>query len=329
MNLIDMHCDTVWKLKDLDKAGDFMENRGSIHIPAMRAGGTLAQFFACFIWAENMPGRNMEEKYEAGYTHVLEMIHFLKEQVDTYRADMALAGSVKDIEANKREDRISAIVTVEEGGILNGKIERLEELYRQGVRSLTLLWNHENCIGYPNSKERTVMERGLTPFGYEVTERMNELGMILDLSHASDGVFADVLRHSRKPVIASHSNCRALSSHPRNLSDEMIRALAEKGGIAGLNFYGPFLGTPDASRVEEMCAHILHMIDKGGSGFPAIGTDFDGFDGVDTLEIPDAGHMGLLMEALKKRGLTTGQIEKVWSGNVLRVMRGNLTACID
>ena len=103
--------------------------------------------------------------------------------------------------------------------------------------------------------------------------------MIIDVSHASDGTFRDIMAIAKGTVIASHSNCREIAKHPRNLTDEMIWQLADAGGIAGLNLYGPFLGREKESRIEDMTAHILHMLNKGGSDFPAIGTDFDGFRG--------------------------------------------------
>ncbi|MFR3390118.1 MAG: dipeptidase [[Clostridium] scindens] len=146
---------------------------------------------------------------------------------------------------------------------------------------------------------------------------MNELGMIIDLSHASDGTSRDVLEYAAKgPVVASHSNCRAIADHPRNLSDEMIRKLANAGGVAGLNFYGPFLGNDEESRIDQMVAHILHMIRTGGSEFPAIGTDFDGFDGMTVGGyVPDISQMEKLWDALKKAGVGERQLDKLWGGN--------------
>ncbi len=222
---------------------------------------------------------------------------------------------------NELEGKLSAIVTIEEGGILNGKMERLQVLYERGVRLMTLMWNYENCLGHPNSRESQIMQKGLKPFGIETIEQMGKLGMIVDVSHASDGSFWDVMKYAKGPVVASHSNCRSLCDHPRNLSDEMIRALADKGGVSGLNLYGVFLGTTNESRIDEMTAHILHMINVGGSEFPAIGTDFDGFRGMDRMEIPMLSDMDKLWSNLKKNGLSEGQLEKIWSGNVLRVFR--------
>lgn len=318
MKLIDLHCDTLWKLIDLDGEGDLMESGCSIRIPTMKQAGTKAQFFACFTWADAFKDQG---GYDGAYEHVAGMTAFLKEQANRYSEEISMALSYRDMEENAEQGRISAFLTVEEGGILNGKLERLEELYRQGIRLMTLMWNYENCLGHPNSRDPSVMWQGLKPFGVEVVRRMNELGMIIDVSHASDGVFRDVLEYSKAPVMASHSNCRELCPHPRNLSDEMIRALANAGGIAGLNFYGPFLGTENESRIEEMTMHILHMLDVGGSEFPAVGTDFDGFDGMDRMEIPDAGKMGLLWEALKKQGVSERQMDKIWGENAERLCR--------
>ena len=125
--------------------------------------------------------------------------------------------------------------------------------------------------------------------------------MIVDVSHASDGTFRDIMAIAKGTVIASHSNCREIAKHPRNLTDEMIWQLADAGGIAGLNLYGPFLGREKESRIEDMTAHILHMLNKGGSDFPAIGTDFDGFGEMEVMEIGHPDEMEKLWEILKQK----------------------------
>lgn len=318
MKLIDLHCDTVWKLLDLDRSGDLMENKCSVSIPAMKKAGTKAQFFACFTYIEDYRERG---GYDGAYAHVLDMADYLIHQTEAYEEAVGFARSFEEMECLASQNRISAFLTVEEGGILNGSIHRLDELYGKGVRLMTLLWNYENCLGYPNSRDASVMWQGLKPFGIETVRRMNELGMIVDVSHASDGVVRDVLEHSVYPVVASHSNCREICSHPRNLPDELIRRIANGGGIAGLNFYGPFLGSPSASRIDEMAAHVLHMLRVGGSEFPAIGTDFDGFDGMEILEIPDVSKMERLWDALKKWGVTERQLDKIWGKNAERILK--------
>ena len=318
MKLIDMHCDTIGKIMDIDKHGDFANNLCSINIEEMKKANSLAQFFACFTYLGDYIDNG---GYDRCYDHALEMITFLEKQLYTYEDEIALAKSYDELMKNSSDGKLSAIVTIEEGGILNGKMERLHALYDRGVRLMTLMWNYENCLGYPNSKESQIMQKGLKPFGIEVIEQMGKLGMIVDVSHASDGSFWDVMEYAKGPVVASHSNCRALCNHQRNLSDEMIRALSDKGGVSGLNLYGVFLGTAKESRIEEMTAHILHMINVGGIEFPAIGTDFDGFRGMDRMDIAVLSEMYKLWDSLKKKGLSEGQLEKIWSGNVLRVFR--------
>lgn len=156
MKLIDMHCDTIWKLMDLDKEGNLKENCCSVSIPEMKQAGTMAQFFACFLYIEDMEGG-----YEEGYLHVHKMIDFMEGQIKKFSEEIALACSYEDVLKNDRDGKISAILTVEEGGILNGDISRLEALYQRGIRLMTPMWNYENCFGFPNSRKPLVMERGL------------------------------------------------------------------------------------------------------------------------------------------------------------------------
>ena len=147
---------------------------------------------------------------------------------------------------------IGALLTVEEGGVLDGSMERLEQLFEKNVRLLTLTWNKDNCIGHPNHRDKEKNALGLTPFGFEVICRMEELGMIVDVSHLSDGGFYDVARTMKKPFVASHSNARALCGHPRNLTDDMLKLLAKHGGVAGLNFCPAFLDEKAGCTVEAM-----------------------------------------------------------------------------
>lgn len=211
MRMIDMHCDTLWKLIDLDGQGDLMKNGCHINIPSMKKAGTVVQLFACFTKAADYKKKG---GYDAAFVHVQDMVRYLRQQQERYSEDLALAYSWNDVDRNDFAGRISAIMTVEEGGILNGHMERLEELYQHGIRLMTPVWNYENCIGYPNSRKKSVMWKGLKPFGKEVIERMGELGMIIDVSHASDGTFRDIMAIAKGTVIASHSNCREIAKHP-------------------------------------------------------------------------------------------------------------------
>ena len=315
MRLIDLHCDTIWMLMR-EKHANLQNSPFCVDVEKLRTAGSMAQFFACFIYLNDITS---EERWEQGYQLALDMIKRGKTEFAACAHEISLALNYNDVMKNYASGKMSAILTIEEGGILNNDISRLYELYNQGIRLITLTWNYENCIGYPNSKEDAIMRKGLKPFGVEAVEKMNELGMIIDVSHLSDGGFWDALKYSSKPVVASHSNARSLCNHPRNLSDEMIRALADKGGIAGVNLYPYFIHKNGKATVEDVADHVWHMYQTGGEDFIAVGTDFDGFDEGE-LEIADIGQMGKLYEAVRRRGLSERQMEKFWSGNTMRVM---------
>jgi membrane dipeptidase len=299
----------------IKEAIELRQNKLCVDLMKMKEAGSMAQFFASFLHMKRFDG-NFTKAYEAALA-MLEMTksEFLKNQ------DMiALARNYRELMDNHNKGLMSGFLTVEEGGIIEGEMERLERLYTEGVRLITLTWNFENCFGYPNSDDSVVMNQGLKPFGIEAVERMNELGIIVDVSHLSDGGFWDVMKYSKKPAIASHSNTRRECGHRRNLTDEMIRALAEKGGISGINFYPAFLSEENKATVDDLVRHIVHMYHMGGEEFVAIGTDFDGFEGaVDGLE--HMGKMPEFYEALRKRKFTDSQIEKFCYKNALRVIK--------
>lgn len=317
MKFIDLHCDTIWMLMRQTHE-NLKSNSFCVDVDKLRQAESMVQFFACFIYMDGIAGENC---WDRGYELALNMIQKGKEEFFKCRDDISLALEFKDVVGNKENGKISAFLTVEEGGILNGHLDRLDQLHGEGVRLVTLTWNRENCIGFPNSRETNTMQKGLKPFGIEVVEHMNDLGMLIDVSHLSDGGFWDVLRHSKKPIVASHSNARSLCNHPRNLTDEMIRAVAECGGIIGTNLYPYFIQENGKATVETIGDHISYMYKIGGEDVLAIGTDFDGFDEGE-LELTHIGEMGKLYEEVKKRGFSERQMEKIWSGNALRILKG-------
>lgn len=315
--LIDLHCDTIWRLTDAGEKVTLGKNSFCVNIDEMKQAGTMAQFFACFVDANWF---TKEEKYEEGYVCIKQMIKRMRKEVGDFSEQIAFAKSGEEIEENRGNGKISAVLTVEEGGVLNGKIERIEELYKEGIRLITILWNYENCIGYPNSRKSEIMGKGLKRFGFEIVEKMNERGMLIDVSHLSDGGFWDVLKTSRYPVVASHSNAREICPHPRNMTDKMIKALAEKGGVIGINFYPDFIRQNGRACVEDVVTHIRHIVSVGGMDSVCIGTDFDGFSG-ESIEIERAGQMYLLYHALKRVVFTEKQIEKIRWENAMRVIK--------
>ena len=332
MRWIDMHCDTlseIWR----GNAQSLECNGLCVDLERLKKAGAKTQFFACFVNAAGSGSDVWERAWKnvLGMTELArssegEQLHFIREagEVEGGNPINPVCPPVPEQEFSG----IKGILTVEEGGVLNGKMERLDELYRRGIRLITLTWNYENCIGSPNSLDPQVMERGLKPFGIQVVERMNELGMIIDVSHLSDGGFWDCIRCSRTPIVASHSNARSLCSHPRNLTDEMLRALGNKGGVAGVNFYSAFLrekdGTGESVRagLEDIVRHMRRMMDQAGEDAVALGTDFDGFE---TEALPEkirgVQDMDLLWEAMRRSGITSRQIDKIAYGNASRIMR--------
>ena len=336
MRWIDMHCDTVSEIYK-NKKGTLMKNSLCVDLERLERAGAQMQFFACFvnlkdyrtdqrradekqaknpgIYIQNADGRGEDKESEdRAYKAVRRMIAYAKEEISRYNREER---KIKQ----QNTPFLNPVLTVEEGGVLGGKTERIDELYEEGVRLMTLTWNYENCIGSPNSANRKVMRKGLKPFGIETVRRMNELGMIVDVSHLSDGGFYDCIEYSEVPIVASHSNARALCPHPRNLTDEMLRLLGEKGGVVGVNFYSAFLRKEGKAEVSDLVRHILWMTDKAGEDAVALGTDFDGFSKEALPKgMKDVEDMWKLWERLERAGLTGRQIEKFASGNILRVM---------
>lgn len=312
MKWIDMHCDTI--SVSLDAGCSLIENPFCLDIKRLKKAGSAVQFFACFTNA----GTEGEKRWDKAYKRTDDMIRFA---YSFENSDFKILTDMKEIGGKQENPSVSGVLTVEEGGILNGYLERLESLYDRGIRLMTLTWNYENCIGYPNSRDERTMGKGLKKFGFDVLARMNELGMIIDVSHLSDGGFEDCIRYSRKPVVASHSNARSLCRHPRNLSDEMIKKLGDKGGVAGLNFYSVFLSDNGKADTRHIAEHARRMIQKGGEDVVAIGTDFDGFERTELPRgIADAADIDCLWSSFRKAGITPRQIDKIAYGNIERVI---------
>lgn len=309
MKMIDLHCDTVLRLMEGGEIVSLRQNELSVDIQKLRKGGVVGQFFALFV---DMAEHN--DPFQ--YCHM--MLDRFYREIEENGNDVALALDYNDFCANLDAGKVSAFLTIEEGGVLKGRLENLRNFYRLGVRLVTLTWNYPNEIGFPNAVE-TCRDKGLTPFGTEVVREMNRLGMIIDVSHLSDGGFYDVASVSNKPFVASHSNARRITGHARNLSDDMIKTLADKGGIMGINFARDFLGSSDISRIEDMVRHIHHIYNVGGIDVLAIGSDFDGID--PGLEIENSGEFDKLVTALAGHGFSEFQIEKICYKNALRVIK--------
>lgn len=328
MNFFDMHCDTISAIYYRRKHGkqcDLYENDLHIDLKKLKQANYLAQNFAIFIDKMEVPDCFQE---------ALNMIDLFYQELESNKDIIAYAGSYDDLLTNQKNGKISAFLTLEEGAISKGSLSNLRNLYRLGARMTTLTWNYENELASPNNNATSGTDPdptvpftawGLTDLGKEFVCEAEHLGMLLDVSHLSDAGFQDVLDITTRPFVASHSNSRNICGHVRNLTDDMIRQLANRGGVTGINLCPAFLSGPrpedyhSGGTIEEIITHIKHIESVGGIECIGLGTDFDGIDGHN--ELPTAATMPLLYDALKKHGFSEEKIEKIFYKNVMRVYK--------
>lgn len=314
MNYIDFHCDTLSRLyygHTSDPSETLWKNNGHLDLTRLIDAGYLAQFFACFLHKASPSKRGTH------FDDALGMIQLIKSSLSP-DAPARLATSYHDYLENKNNRKLSCFLTIEEGGILEGDMNRLETLYNEGIRLITLTWNFENCLGFPHLMSAEP-DTGLKSFGIEVVKRMEELRMLVDVSHLSDMGFWDVASNTKKPFIASHSCCRSLRGHSRNLTDEMLRQLGKCQGLVGINFCGSFLQDDGVCTLEALTKHLRHIINVGGLDIAALGTDFDGI--TCKLEIPGCECMYRLDEALHDNGFLPSEIDAICTKNAERILQ--------
>ena len=240
--IIDTHADTPQMM--LDQNYDLADPNSPymLSIPKMRAGHLGAEFFS--IWVDvDWPRRDLIHR-------ALDLIDVVDSQVALHSDDLELATTADDIERIHRQGKIAILMGVEGGHIIQDDVRALDIYYRLGARYMTLTHTKDNAIG--DSSGDKPRWNGLSPFGEQVVERMNRLGMMVDISHVSDATFYAALAASKAPLIASHSSCRALCNVPRNMTDDMIRALAKNGGVMDVNFYSGFLDPAFAAALDKV-----------------------------------------------------------------------------
>lgn len=322
MNFIDMHCDSLMKLYFHPESTDLLTSPvTSVDFARMKAGDQLAQFFAVFL----PPAKTFEHfgtKAPSDEEYIAALRNYLLTNVENHSDMIAMAYNSDDIVRNQKNGKMSAVLTMEDGRAVDGRMENIKRYYDLGFRAVSLTWNGKNCFGSPNSKDPDTMKTGLTDFGKEAVAYMQELGILVDVSHLSEGGFYDVADICKKPFAATHSNSFSLAPHQRNLTDYQLRVLGNAGGVAGLNF-GPEFLTKDPGNKKSTAAmlakHARHMADAGGIGCVGIGSDLDGISG--ELEISDSSKFGILVDMLRKEKFTESEIDKICYKNVLRVMR--------
>lgn len=307
---LDLHCDTAsWLLYE---NYELRKNKGKVAIEKLIKSNSIAQVFAHFIDLDCT---------DDPYQEFLNMYNRLISEINKNSNEIEVVRNVNELEEANEKGKIGAILAIEEGAVLQGDIKRLKEVYNLGIRIITLTWNYKNEIGYPNFKFEN-KDKGLTEKGRGIVLEMESLGMLPDCSHLSDRGFYDLVEICKKPFIASHSNARAVTNHSRNLTDDMIKALANKGGIMGINFCSSFLGSRNKGYVEDMVRHIKHIRNVGGIDVISLGTDFDGIE--NEVEIEDISQIGKLAEELRKNTFSEDEIEKIYSKNAIRVFNETL-----
>ena len=316
--------------------------RGEVDIPRMREGGVTGVFFSIYTSATR--NTELESVQEA-----LEIIDAVRREVGRFPGDLALATSSGEIEAARQSGHIAIVMGVEGGHMINSSLAVLRTLYELGARYLTLTHSKDTPWAGSSGSDTNL---GLSDFGRSVIREMNRLGMLVDISHVSDQTFWDVLDTSAAPVIASHSSARALAAHKRNMSDEMIRAMADKGGVIHINYYNAFIDDAYAQRssawnranpntesgdrdartraklaaigrppLDTLLDHFDHAIQVAGIEAVGLGSDFDGVDGELPEGMEDISQVPNIAEGLAKRNYSQDEIDKVLGSNSLRVLR--------
>jgi membrane dipeptidase len=345
--LIDTHNDVAMKTVkgfDIGKPAP----KGSTDIPRLKAGNVGAQFFAAYV-----PGRYAKQNKAAEYARTV--INSIRNDVIARHPDtFNFARSADEIVSAHRRGKIAALIGLEGGHAIEDNLKLLREFYDAGVRYMTL--THSNTNNWADSSgdiadAKVKHHGGLAPLGKEIVREMNKMGMMVDISHVADQTFWDALEVSQAPIFASHSSCRALSNARRNMSDDMIKAMAKKGGVIQINFACDFLNervrtdSPEEksklntkfgddedelrayveshfarATLADVVEHIDHVVKIAGIDAVGIGSDFDGVD-CTPVGLEDVSKFPNLTRALLEKGYTPDQIAKIYGGNTLRLMR--------
>lgn len=283
MIICDTHCDTLYNLAvrpgaPLDVT---MEN--------LKKGGVSLQTLAMFV------GKGRQGDVEALFAEMFRQMELL-EQAGWRRVDDP---------SQAMDGQVSVMLSIEGCEPFDLGLEVIDEYRRRGVRMAAITWNHENTLGYPAMSGST---EGLKPYGLTAIRHMQKVGIAADVSHLNDAGVRDILDKCDLPPMASHSNCRALVNHPRNLSDDLLRAIFAAGGYVGVNFWPTIIGEP--ANIDRIIDHIAHMYDVGGEGHVGFGSDFDGIErkpeGVNSpADFP------ALLDGLRRRGFAEKDVESV------------------
>lgn len=302
ISVFDAHCDTISRI--LWKGENIFSNSGMVQLEeTSKKFEQYVQIFALFA--------NSANPNHAAYNELLSCFH---EQMDRFGKYISHCQTAEEAEEAHQQGKAAAFLSVEGAELLGCEISQLEQAAADGVVAINLTWNHANEI---SGSGRDEPNRGLSPLGKRFVVRMQELGVLVDVSHLSDPGFWDVIELAKKPIIASHSNARNIWDHTRNLTDEQITAIIKNQGVIGLNFYRDFVGlSEDFAAVRT---HLDHILDLGGCKQIALGGDWDGCDTISQL--PSIVHLTELYEYLLRYGYSESLLSDLYFNNLMRVVR--------
>ena len=272
---------------------------------------------AAFLVAYQAQGERDDQSLQVASDFAFRRFRQIREQVALQEQRVGVATNTADLIRLKKEGKKAFFIAVENGYAMGKDLRNLERFKEEGVTYITLCHNGSNdlcdsAVGEPEWN-------GLSPLGKEAVKEMNRLGIMVDVSHASEATFYDVMKESSVPVIASHSSVRALCDHPRNLTDDQIRAIAAKAGVVQICLYNEFINPePAKASIDDALEHIRYVADLVGVDYVGIGSDFDG--GGELLGCRSSNELIQITVKLLGLGYTEPEIEKIWGGNLLRVM---------
>ncbi|NLZ94130.1 MAG: membrane dipeptidase [Firmicutes bacterium] len=312
--IIDGHCDTVHHFRET-KGYNFSETNsiGHIDLPRLKEGGISLQFFALFVEPEYKPFQALQRTLQLAEHFLCEMGKN-SEQVKVIR-------TLQDLEEAMTQQKLGALMTLEGAEALEGGVEILQILYRLGLRGVGLTWNQRN--GLADGVDVGAAAGGLTKLGKRMVQEMNRLGIIVDGAHIAPRGFFDLLETSTKPIVITHANAAALCSHPRNLTDEQLRALRDHGGVVGLTFFPDFIAEKGQATLAQLLDHFCYIADHFGIDILAIGADYDGIE-TTVEELSDVSKVPLLLNGLLERGFSKKEVQKIAGENLLNIVRNTL-----
>jgi len=356
---VDTHCDTPMDFRDPEFDMGARHDEGCVDFPRMKEGGLHSEFFAVFTGQ----GPRNDSAFKKVHNDALFILNAIHKNVEKNSAVAEIALTADDAYRIRQNGKIAAFIGVENGYPVGLDLTKVKEFYDLGARYITLCHTRNNDICDSSNDPAGPESNGLSDFGRQVVREMNSLGMMVDVSHISDKSFYDVLAISKTPVIASHSSSRALCCNPRNLSDDMLLALKQNGGVIQICILSAYLRTMEPNpemetklnelrtkygeydtissevrksqmreefrgirkkyeklaTVSDIVDHIDHVVQVIGIDYVGIGTDFDGGGGVEGCN--SAAEVKNITIELLRRGYSKKDIEKIWSGNIMRVLR--------